>query len=160
MHFSAVNIATGFASSDSSAHQHLYQCQPLTKPTHELHPCLSLRVASPHPLHAGTNSNAFIQRNQKAADVQLRTLRPVPSSTSQPPKPNLTMQRPPTLWDRMSDETRAAIESYELTHSREFCIEFLTRERFYTQCTFGQIQTLLIVLNKERTLSNFQNLFN
>jgi len=70
------------------------------------------------------------------------------------------MQQAPTLWDRMSDETRAAIESYELTHSREFCIEFLTRERFYTQCTFGQIQTLLIVLNKERTLSNFQNLFN
>ena len=60
----------------------------------------------------------------------------------------------------MSDETRAAIESYEPAYSREFCIEFLTRERFYTQCTFDQIQTLLIVLQKERTLSNFQNLFN
>ena len=60
----------------------------------------------------------------------------------------------------MSGETRAAIESYEHPHSREFCIEFLTRERFYTQCTFDQIQTLLIVLDKERTLSNFQNLFN
>ena len=70
------------------------------------------------------------------------------------------MQRPPTLWDRMSDETRAAIESYELPHSREFCIEFLTRKHFYTLCTFDEIQTLLIVLNKERTLSNFQNLFN
>jgi hypothetical protein len=69
------------------------------------------------------------------------------------------MQRPPTLWDRMSDETRAAIESYELPHSREFCIEFLTTNYFYTQCTFNQIQMLLIVLNKERTLSNFQNLF-
>ena len=60
----------------------------------------------------------------------------------------------------MSDETRAAIESYEFTHSREFCIEFLTTNYFYTQCTFIEIQTLLIVLHKERTLSNFQNLFN
>jgi len=70
------------------------------------------------------------------------------------------MQRPPTLWDRMSDETRAAIESYEFYHSREFCIEFLTTNYFYTQCTFNEIQMLLIVLNKERTLSNFLNLFN
>ena len=70
------------------------------------------------------------------------------------------MQRPPKLWDRMSDETRAAIESYELPHSREFCIEFLKKEYFITQCTFNQVQMLLIVLNKERTLSNFQNLFN
>jgi hypothetical protein len=69
------------------------------------------------------------------------------------------MQRPPTLWDRMSDETRAAIESYELTHSREFCIAFLTTNYFYTQCTFNQIQMLLMVLDKERTLINFQNLF-
>ena len=60
----------------------------------------------------------------------------------------------------MSDETHAAIESYEFYHSREFCIEFLTRKHFYTLCTFDEIQTLLIVLNKERTLSNFQNLFN
>ena len=60
----------------------------------------------------------------------------------------------------MSDQTRATIESYELTHSREFCIEFLTTNYFYTQCTFNEIQTLLIVLNEERTLSNFQNLFN
>ena len=60
----------------------------------------------------------------------------------------------------MSDETRAAIESYELPHSREFCVEFLTRKHFYILCTFDEIQTLLIVLNKERTLSNFQNLFN
>ena len=60
----------------------------------------------------------------------------------------------------MSDETRAAIESCELTHSREFCIEFLTTNYFYTQCTFNEIQTLLIVLNEERTLSNFLNLFN
>ena len=59
----------------------------------------------------------------------------------------------------MSDETRAAIESYELPHSREFCVEFLTRKHFYTLCTFDEIQTLLIVLNKERTLSNFLNLF-
>jgi hypothetical protein len=69
------------------------------------------------------------------------------------------MQQAPTLWDRMSDETRATIESYELPHSREFCIEFLTRKHFYTLCTFDEVQTLLIVLNKERTLSNFQNLF-
>ena len=60
----------------------------------------------------------------------------------------------------MSDQTRAAIESYEPAFISEFCIEFLTKERFYTLCTFDQIQTLLIVLNKERTLSNFQNLFN
>ena len=60
----------------------------------------------------------------------------------------------------MNDETRAAIESYEFTHSREFFVEFLTRKHFYTLCTFDEIQTLLIVLNKERTLSNFQNLFN
>ena len=60
----------------------------------------------------------------------------------------------------MSDETRAAIESYELPHSREFCVEFLTRKHFYTLCTFDEIQMLLIVLNQERTLSNFQNLFN
>ena len=59
----------------------------------------------------------------------------------------------------MSDETRAAIESYEHTHSRDFCIEFLTTNYFYTRCTFTEIQTLLIVLNEERTLSNFQNLF-
>ena len=59
----------------------------------------------------------------------------------------------------MSDETRAAIESYELPHSRESCIKFLTTNYFYTQCTFNEIQTLLIVLEKERTLSNFQNLF-
>lgn len=60
----------------------------------------------------------------------------------------------------MSDETRAAIESYEHPHSREFCIDFLTTNYFYTQCTFNEIQMLLIVLNKERTLSNFLNLFN
>ncbi len=60
----------------------------------------------------------------------------------------------------MSAETRAAIESYEHPHSREFCVEFLTRKHFYTLCTFDEIQTLLIVLNQERTLSNFQNLFN
>ena len=60
----------------------------------------------------------------------------------------------------MSDQTRAAIESYELPHSREFCIEFLKTNYFYTQCTFNEIQMLLIVLQKERTLSNFQNLFN
>jgi len=59
----------------------------------------------------------------------------------------------------MSDETRAAIESYEYPHSREFCIEFLTTNYFYTQCTFNQIQMLLIVLGKDRTLSNFLNLF-
>ena len=47
----------------------------------------------------------------------------------------------------MSAETRAAIESYELPHSREFCIEFLTTNYFYTQCTFNEIQMLLIVLN-------------
>jgi hypothetical protein len=69
------------------------------------------------------------------------------------------MQRPPTLWDRMSDETRATIESYEHPHSREFCVEFLTRKHFYTLCTFDEIQTLLVVLSKDRTLSNFQNLF-
>ena len=60
----------------------------------------------------------------------------------------------------MSDETRDAIESYELPHSREFCIEFLTTNYFYTQCTFNEIQMLLIVLGKDRSLSNFQNLFN
>jgi len=59
----------------------------------------------------------------------------------------------------MSAETRTAIESYELPHSREFCIEFLTTNYFYTQCTFNEIQMLLIVLGKDRTLSNFQNLF-
>ena len=59
----------------------------------------------------------------------------------------------------MSAENRAAIESYEHPHSREFCIEFLTRKHFYTLCTFDEIQTLLIVLDKDRTLSNFQNLF-
>jgi len=69
------------------------------------------------------------------------------------------MQRPPTLWDRMSDETRAAIESYEHPRSREFCVEFLTRKHFYTLCTFDEIQTLLVVLGKDRTLSNFQDLF-
>ena len=53
----------------------------------------------------------------------------------------------------MSAETRASIESYEFTHSREFCIEFLTTNYFYTQCTFNEIQTLLIVLHKERPLS-------
>ena len=107
-----------------------------------------------------TSRDAFNQRNQEAADVQLRTLRPLPSSTSNPPKPKLTMQRPPTLWDRMSAETRASIESYEHPRSREFCVEFLTTNYFYTQCTFNEIQMLLIVLGKERTLSNFQNLFN
>ena len=70
------------------------------------------------------------------------------------------MQRPPTLWDRMSDETRVAIESYEYPNSREFCIDFLTTNYFYTQCTFNEIQMLLIVLGKERSLSNFLNLFN
>jgi hypothetical protein len=69
------------------------------------------------------------------------------------------MQQAPTLWDRMSAEDRAAIESYEHVHSREFCIEFLTTNYFYTQCTFNQIQMLLIVLGKDRTLSNFLNLF-
>ena len=59
----------------------------------------------------------------------------------------------------MTAETRAAIESYELSHSREFCIEFLTTNYFYTQCTFNEIQMLLIVLGKDRTLSNFLNLF-
>ena len=59
----------------------------------------------------------------------------------------------------MSDETRAAIESYELPHSREFCVEFLARKHFYTFCTFDEIQMLLMVLDKERTLINFQNLF-
>ena len=60
----------------------------------------------------------------------------------------------------MSDETRAAIESYEHPRSREFCVEFLTTNYFYTQCTFNEIKMLLIVLGKERTLSNFLNLFN
>ena len=60
----------------------------------------------------------------------------------------------------MSDETRAAIESYEHPRSREFCVEFLTTNYFYTQCTFNEIQMLLIVLGKELTLSNFLNLFN
>jgi hypothetical protein len=69
------------------------------------------------------------------------------------------MQQVPTLWDRMSDETRTAIESYEHPHSREFCVEFLTRKHFYTLCTFDEVQTLLVVLGKDRTLSNFQNLF-
>ena len=59
----------------------------------------------------------------------------------------------------MSDETRAAIESYELPHSREFCIAFLTTNYLYTQCTFNEIQMLLMVLDKDRTLINFQNLF-
>ena len=59
----------------------------------------------------------------------------------------------------MSDETRAAIESHEFTHSREFLIKFLKTNYFYTQCTFNEIQMLLIVLNQERSLSNFQNLF-
>jgi len=59
----------------------------------------------------------------------------------------------------MSDETRATIESYEHPNSREFCIDFLKSKQFYTQCTFDQIQTLLIVLHKERTMSNFQDLF-
>jgi len=69
------------------------------------------------------------------------------------------MQQAPTLWDRMRGETRDAIQSYELPHSREFCIEFLTTNYFYTQCTFNEIQMLLIVLGKDRTLSNFLNLF-
>ena len=60
----------------------------------------------------------------------------------------------------MSAETRASIESYEHPRSREFCVEFLTRKHFYTLCTFDEIQTLLVVLSKDRTLSNFQNLFN
>ncbi len=59
----------------------------------------------------------------------------------------------------MSDETRAAIESYEHTHSREFCIEFLKSRQFYTLCTYIEVHTLLIVMNQERTLYNFQNLF-
>ena len=60
----------------------------------------------------------------------------------------------------MSDETGAAIESYEHPRSREFCVEFLTRKHFYTLCTFDEIQTLLVALGKDRTLSNFLNLFN
>ena len=69
------------------------------------------------------------------------------------------MQQAPTLWDRMSAEDRAAIESYEHVHSREFCVEFLQRKQFYTFCTYIEVHTLLIVLGKDRTLSNFQNLF-
>ena len=69
------------------------------------------------------------------------------------------MHQAPSLWDRMSAEDRAAIESYELPHSREFCIEFLTRRQFYTLCTFDEIQMLLVVMDKECTLSNFKNLF-
>jgi hypothetical protein len=69
------------------------------------------------------------------------------------------MQQAPTLWDRMSAEDRAAIESYEHVHSRDFCVEFLQREQFYTLCTYIEVHTLLIVLGKDRTLSNFQNLF-
>ena len=69
------------------------------------------------------------------------------------------MQQAPTLWDRMSDETRAAIDSYEQPHSRDFCIDFLKSRQFFTQCTYLEIHSLMIVLNKEHTLSNFQNLF-
>tara|TARA_R110000868_G_scaffold33843_2_gene122547 strand:- start:452 stop:667 length:216 start_codon:yes stop_codon:yes gene_type:complete len=69
------------------------------------------------------------------------------------------MQQAPTLWDRMSAEDRAAIESYEHPHSREFCVEFLQRKQFYTLCTYIEVHTMLIVLGKDRTLSNFQNLF-
>jgi hypothetical protein len=69
------------------------------------------------------------------------------------------MQEAPTLWDRISAEDRAAIESYEHTYSRNFCIDFLRREQFYTLCTYIEVHTLLIVLDKKRTLSNFQNLF-
>ena len=69
------------------------------------------------------------------------------------------MQQAPILWDRMSAENRAAIESYEHPHARDFCIAFLKIRQFYMTCTFDEIITLLVVLGKERTLSNFQNLF-
>ena len=59
----------------------------------------------------------------------------------------------------MSAEDRAAIESYEHTHSRDFCIDFLKTRQFYTLCTYIEVHTMLIVLGKDRTLSNFQNLF-
>jgi hypothetical protein len=69
------------------------------------------------------------------------------------------MQQAPTLWDRMSAEDRAAIESYEHVHSRDFCIDFLKSRQFYMKCTFDEIITLLLALNKEFTLYEFQNLF-
>jgi hypothetical protein len=59
----------------------------------------------------------------------------------------------------MRGETRDAIQSYEHPHSREFCIDFLKSRQFYTLCTYIEVHTLLIVLGKDRTLSNFQNLF-
>lgn len=59
----------------------------------------------------------------------------------------------------MSDETRAAIENYEYRRSREFCMDFLQSRQFYTLCTYSEVRTLLIVLGKDHTLFNFQNLF-
>jgi len=72
----------------------------------------------------------------------------------------ITSKRYPSLWDRMSEENRAKIMQLEEQKLKEFCIEFLTRNQFYTNCTFNEIQSLLIALGQYRSLANFQNLFN
>ena len=72
----------------------------------------------------------------------------------------LAAKRYPSLWDRMSEENRAKIMQLEEQKLKEFCIEFLTRNQFYTNCTFNEIQSLLIALGQYRSLANFQNLFN
>ena len=71
----------------------------------------------------------------------------------------LAAKRYPTLWDRMTDEHRAIIMQLGELKLKEFCIEFLTRNQFYTNCTFNEIQSLLIALGQYRSLSNFQTLF-
>jgi hypothetical protein len=71
----------------------------------------------------------------------------------------ISYKRYPSLWDRMTDEHRAIIMQLGELKLKEFCIEFLTRNQFYTNCTFNEIQSLLIALGQYRSLANFQNLF-
>ena len=71
----------------------------------------------------------------------------------------ITSKRYPTLWERMSEEDRTMINDLGELKLKEFCIEFLTRNQFYTNCTFNEIQSLLIALGQYRSLANFQSLF-
>jgi len=71
----------------------------------------------------------------------------------------IASKRYPTLWERMSEEDRTMINDLGELKLKEFCIEFLTRNQFYTSCTFNEIQSLLIAMGLYRSLSNFQSLF-
>ena len=71
----------------------------------------------------------------------------------------ITYKRYPSLWQRLSQEDRDKIMQMGELKLKEFCIEFLTRNQFYTSCTFHEIQSLLIALGQYRSLANFQNLF-